>query len=188
MTNFGSKWIRTRAFYSDSDSFFSQDCPWNSLPGDVGGVKRLVIFNFSRRLRSPVQSACRPGLAIPFPADDSSIDVAFIRLTLTYLWRCITDIINENIIFKLAGCHAVDRGEITCRLGWLSQIGIIEENQIHSIEIIINKKLTKKSGLFYSEREEISTWRLKGTCASCGWNSWFITAPARSRSAALKKW
>ena len=39
------------------------------LPGDVGGVKRSVIFNLVRRLRSPVQSACKPGLAIPFPVN-----------------------------------------------------------------------------------------------------------------------
>jgi hypothetical protein len=37
------------------------------LPGDVGGVKRSVIFNFIRLLRSPFQRACKPGLAIPLP-------------------------------------------------------------------------------------------------------------------------
>lgn len=40
-----------------------------SLPGDVGGVKRAVIFSFARLLRSPSQRACKPGLAMPLPTN-----------------------------------------------------------------------------------------------------------------------
>lgn len=61
---------------SCEDVLFQITVTWNknplqdALPGDVGGVKRSAIFNFVRRLRSPVQSACKPGFAIPFPIND----------------------------------------------------------------------------------------------------------------------
>lgn len=49
---------------------------FDRLPGDVGGVKRCTILNFSRLVRSAVQSACKPGFAIPFPICGGSLEIS----------------------------------------------------------------------------------------------------------------
>lgn len=80
----------------------------NILPGEVGGVNRVLIFKFSRLVRSPFHRACKPGLAIPWPVNIIKYNGDFfLSIVQTYLWWFITNIVYMYIIFKFTRWHPV---------------------------------------------------------------------------------